>query len=348
VSGDRGGLTRRRRVAGGVVDQSSRDLLPLYDRTYYLHGVAGHEAFRRGEGGIHALLNMQRTVALACLTPPASVVDIGSGRGELARHLVDRSVGVTLVDYAPAAMEIARRFVGEHPRARYLNVSATELDTHIELASQDALFMVDFAEHVSRDELRRTLEACRRVMRPGAVLCLHSPEYTSGAVLTTSALEERHINLMDVGDLRDLLSETFAHVEAFTWNGCQRFGEPGRCIELFGIASMQPLYRPTPLEPERRPGGALAVDLRAAADSRPFLLTAELEHTEPVRGTVVPTGGSDRATPFTLEPSGNCRSSLLFAPLAGPDHASRPSRLELEPARDDRLRVVSGPTVLAR
>jgi SAM-dependent methyltransferase len=254
-------------------DLDSTDLLGLYDREYYLHGVAGHEAFRRGEGGIDAVVNMRRTYALALASPLRTALDVGAGRGELARHLVEQSVAVTLVDYSSAAMEIAHEYVGNHGRARYLTINATELTKHVKPASQDAIFLCDVAEHVSRRELRQVLDACAHVLAPHGVLVLHSPERTLGAVLTQRAVEERHINLMDIADLRAELRQAFAYGEAFTWNGQQAFCAPGRCIELFGVARHAGPYARTALNP--RPGGGFAFpgELAAAA---PFLLRCDV------------------------------------------------------------------------
>jgi SAM-dependent methyltransferase len=266
-----------------VSDPDSTDLLGLYTREYYLHGVAGHEAFRRGEGGIEAVVNMRRTCALALASPFRRAIDVGAGRGELARHLVERSIAVTLVDYSAAAMEIAREYVGNHGTARYLTISATELAEHVEPASQDAIFLCDVAEHVSRRELRRVLAACARVLSAHGVLCLHSPELTRGAVLTSRAVEARHINLMDIADLRAELGRAFPYAEAFTWNGEQAFCRPGRCIELFGVARHARPYASTALA--RGPGGAFAFPGDVAA-AGPFLLRCDVRPpgAGPVRG----------------------------------------------------------------
>ena len=221
---------------------TSLDIHHLYTREYYTHHVAGHAAFREGNGGLATLLNMRRTYALALTPRQQRVTDIGSGRGELAKALGEQGVDVTLIDYSEAAMEIARAYVGDVP-ARFLTIDASTLGRHLEPSSQDAIFMVDFVEHVSREELRTVLRECRRVLAPDGALCIHTPERTCGAVLTQRAVEPKHINLMDITDLQALLDEAFEHGEAFTWNGAQRFAEPGRCIELFGVGRRRPVPR---------------------------------------------------------------------------------------------------------
>lgn len=263
----------------------SLQLRHLYTREYYLYGVAGHEAFRQGEGGIAAVVNLARAHALAsALAPPLlRVTDIGAGRGELAKHLVQQAVTVTLVDYSPAAMRIARGFLGENGSARFLTICATDVGRYLEPSSQDAIFMCDFAEHVNRDELRRVLHECARALTPDGVLCIHTPERTSGAVMSRRAVEERHINLMDIGDLHELLGEVFGFSDAYTWNGTQAFVHPGRCIDLFGVA--RPGRPPTRVELPAAPDGTYRLRAEHALDTG-FMLRCEVrpEGSERVRG----------------------------------------------------------------
>ena len=280
----------------------------LYTREYYLHGVAGHEAFRRGAGGLDALVNVRKAYALALAAGVRRATDIGAGRGELAKHLAEQGIEVTLVDYSPAAMEIARRHVGGNGRAAYLTITATELDRHLEPASQDLIFMCDFAEHVSRDELREVFRACARVLAPGGAVVVHSPEKTSGAVLSQRAVEERHINLMDIADLRGLLGEAFGYAEAFTWNARQAHCRPGRDIDLFGVARMEPYAETAP------------------PVSGDFLLRCEVKGHGTVRGLARVDGVEH---PFTLEArEGEPCVLLLASRLLGDVHGAE--RIELE------------------
>ena len=306
----------------------STDLLGLYDRRYYLHGVAGHEAYRRGDVGLDALVNVRRTYALALVSPLRSALDLGAGRGELARHLVERSVAVTLVDYSPAAMEIAQEHVGNHGRARYLTIDATTLAQHVEPASQDAIFLCDVIEHVSRRELREILAACARVLAPQGALALHSPERTSGAVLSRRAVEERHINLMDIEDLREELRRAFRHGDAFTWDGVQVFREPGRCIELFGVARHAACRR-TVLP--RAPDGSFSFPGELAAE-QPFLLRCSVRPRAEGRLhlRLVAAGRGGDEVPLALESRAGEDCVALVASELMPAGWAGVDRLELE------------------
>jgi SAM-dependent methyltransferase len=296
-----------------VIAPDSLELKGLYTREYYLRGVAGHEAFRRGVDGIDHLQNVSRTHALAVALGPSlrRATDIGAGRGELAKHLVRQAVDVTLVDYSPAAIEIARAFVGENGSARFLTIPATEVAAHLAPASQDAVFMCDFVEHVSAAELRRVLHQCAGVLAPDGVLCIHTPERTSGAVLTNRAVEERHINLMDIAELREMLAEEFGYVDAYTWNGTQVFAEPGRCIDLFAVARMS---RPARASLPRLPDGTYRRDGLALGHG--FLLRCEAK----------PGGRSVRGRLRCLDAGGEL---LAEAPFQLDAHEGEPRVLQI-------------------
>jgi hypothetical protein len=102
--------------------------------------------------------------------------------------------------------------------------------------SQDAIFMTDFVEHLEVNELRVVLNECRRALAPGGALVIHTPERYSGAIITAKAIHGLHVNLFEIQTLRALLEEMFEVADVFTWNGVERFSEPGYCIELFAVA----------------------------------------------------------------------------------------------------------------
>lgn len=231
---------------------TSAELRHLYEERYYVEHMAGHHLVGDDDADLAAFTNIRRAYALMLEAEPKNVTDLGAGRGELARHLLARGVRVTLIDYSDAAIELARRLVGEHERASFIVADAAELGEHVPPGSQDAIFMTDVVEHISSPELRRIFDACREVMTERGTLCVHTPEKYYGSVITQSALGRYHINLFEIEDLLSLLAETFPAVEAFTWNGIERFAERGKSIELFGIGRNQPFEaRQLPLDSPR-------------------------------------------------------------------------------------------------
>jgi SAM-dependent methyltransferase len=214
--------------------RSSAHLREDYDENYY-KGMTGFEEYQDSRG-LRGYVNVHRAYSLLPSTAPARAVDIGCGRGELAKHLIDEGGEVTLLDYSPAALRYARAFIGESAQAHFVVDDAANLGEHVAEQSQEAIFMTDFVEHLEVNELRAVLNECRRALAPHGALVIHTPERYSGAIVTAKAIHGLHVNLFEIRTLRALLEEMFEAVDVFTWNGWECFSEPGYCIELFAVA----------------------------------------------------------------------------------------------------------------
>jgi SAM-dependent methyltransferase len=252
--------------------RTSAELRHLYNETYYVDNMAGAQAFRAGATGLATLTNVRRAFALMLAPRPRAATDLGAGRGELARHLLDGGARVTVLDYSEAAIALARGHIGSHPNVAFVVADAASLLDHVEPASQDAIFMTDVVEHISSPELRQIFAACRQALAPGGVLCVHTPERHYGTVVTKAAVHPFHINLFDIDSLRELLADSFEAVESFTWNGTERHTETGRSIELFALGRAGGPYATLPL-----PLGGTRV---VGPDASVWVATTLLEHVE--------------------------------------------------------------------
>jgi SAM-dependent methyltransferase len=245
-----GARPRRRAPA-----RASAELRAGYDSDYY-RSMSGYEVYR-ADGELRERANVHRAYALLAASPPVRAVDVGCGRGELARHLLEQGSEVTLLDYSPAAIQLAGDLIGERPGARFIVDDAANLAAHVPAGSQQAIFMTDFVEHLSVEELRPVLRACRRALAPDGALVIHTPERYSGAVVTDKAIHGLHVTLFEIDTLAELLRESFGSVEVFTWNGFERFEQRGHCIELFAVARPERAQRVRTLP---CPPGATAID----------------------------------------------------------------------------------------
>jgi Methyltransferase domain len=212
----------------------SKNLVDSYTEDYYLKRMAGHTLidvdfnFRR-------YTNLFRSYTLG-LSDDNLICDIGGGRGELAKYYVSLGKKVIYADYSSAAIEIAKKFVGDRDNIQYFNIDANDLPNYVTEDSIDIIFMNDFVEHISQEELLRIIATAHKMLKDSGVLIVHTPEKYYGSVLTKDAVYPQHINLMDIEDLKASLSSMFNYVDVFTWNGLQKFYEKGKSIELFGIA----------------------------------------------------------------------------------------------------------------
>src|SRR3954464_9031657 len=136
----------------------------VYDTGYYPPPCAGFEAFE-GDGVDPLYPGM---LAIAGFAAGEVVVDVGTGRGELLRVALERGAARAIgVEYSPDALELARGSGGE-----LLLADARAIPLEDGLA--DLVTLLDVAEHLTPDELGRTLAEAHRLLRPGGRLLRHT------------------------------------------------------------------------------------------------------------------------------------------------------------------------------
>jgi ubiquinone/menaquinone biosynthesis C-methylase UbiE len=170
-------------VAGGSTSrEGADDALPapavaaeVYDEEYYTHGCAGADEWTES-GGREFNPIYEGTLRKAGLRGGETVVDIGTGRGELlvvaVQHGAARAVGV---EYSPSAVALAEKTLALH---------GVEDRTEVHLADArrspvpdrfaDLVTMLDIAEHLAPEELLATCTDAHRILRPGGRLILHT------------------------------------------------------------------------------------------------------------------------------------------------------------------------------
>lgn len=147
----------------------------VYDEEYFLHACAGHEEWRESGGSAwHGMY--PGALHVAGFQPGETLVDIGTGRGELlavaAEQGAARAIGV---EYSDAAVRLAlrtieRRRVGDRAQVIKADARAVPLDDGI----ADLVTMLDVVEHLTADELATALSEARRLLRPGGRLLIHT------------------------------------------------------------------------------------------------------------------------------------------------------------------------------
>jgi SAM-dependent methyltransferase len=94
------------------------------------------------------------------------VLDVGCGRGEILRHCSKLGVQAFGVDYAPAALHMAR----DAGRAYQANAKWLPFPA----AFFDRVLMFDLVEHLHPWELNQALREARRVLRADGRLIIHT------------------------------------------------------------------------------------------------------------------------------------------------------------------------------
>jgi len=147
----------------------------IYDDFYFKHACGGHEEFTSTKG---EKLSPWMTYALflADLKPGEKVLDLGTGRGEIAYHAAKKGCFSIGLDYAMAAMGLAKD----------LREKAKNQKKPFELILSDAryfpfnpnqfnvILMLDIVEHLSPDDLLRVLKQVYSHLKPGGRLIIHT------------------------------------------------------------------------------------------------------------------------------------------------------------------------------
>jgi ubiquinone/menaquinone biosynthesis C-methylase UbiE len=147
----------------------------VYDEDYYLTCCGGHETFGPSGGSKFAGM-YPNALEMAGLRDGETVVDVGTGRGELLVVAVKKGASRAIgVEYAEAAVALARRTVSQHEVAdRAEVVLADARAMPIDDGSADLVTMLDVVEHLTDDELARSFAEILRILRPGGRLFIHT------------------------------------------------------------------------------------------------------------------------------------------------------------------------------
>lgn len=106
----------------------------------------------------------------------ARLVDYGCGQGFLFEHLRRRAPGARYVglDFSPGSVaHVEGKFAGQPGFERA--VHAAGLPSPIESGSADIAVSLEMIEHLDDERLDASLAEMRRLLRPGGLLCLTTP-----------------------------------------------------------------------------------------------------------------------------------------------------------------------------
>ncbi len=146
-----------------------------YDRDYYLECCAGAEEWR--ESGGRAPLGLYAgALRKAGLRSGETVVDVGTGRGELVAVAIEMGAGrATGVDYSEAAVDLARQTLAVHDLGdRAAVVLADARAIPLPDGDADLAMLLDVVEHLSPPELATALREIHRLLRPGGRVFIHT------------------------------------------------------------------------------------------------------------------------------------------------------------------------------
>lgn len=194
-------------------------------------------------GGLIAAEHLARYRAVAAHCAGKEVLDAGCGLGYGTVMLAANAARATGLDLDPEAIAEARNRAGSGTSAEFTQGSILELP--FEDDSFDLATCFEAIEHLPDHE--RALDELHRVLRPGGLLAVSSPNpvhYPEG--------NPHHVRELDSAELAEALGRRFGNVEIY--------------LQRVWIAST--LMRAGEFA-ERGQSGTLAVDRTAEADRNP-------------------------------------------------------------------------------
>jgi ubiquinone/menaquinone biosynthesis C-methylase UbiE len=145
-----------------------------YTERYFREVAAGAEDWSEDAtpiGGIYSYVLTQ----LVRLDPGSQLVDVGCGRGELIALAAEHGMRAVGVDYAPAAIALARATLDARALAGRAEVRQGDArGLPVGDAEADAVTMLDVVEHLLPVELTLALAEARRVLGRGGQLVIHT------------------------------------------------------------------------------------------------------------------------------------------------------------------------------
>ena len=146
-----------------------------YDETYYREWCAGYDVWVASDGAQAAGI-YPGFLAKAELRPGETVVDVGTGRGELLAVAVQLGAAHAYgIEYSNDAVRMAEQTLRQHhvgDRAEVLLCDARS--TGLPSGVADLVCFVDVVEHLTPSELHTTLREAHRLLRPGGRAVAHT------------------------------------------------------------------------------------------------------------------------------------------------------------------------------
>jgi SAM-dependent methyltransferase len=107
------------------------------------------------------------------LKPQSIVLDFGAGKGDLARLLLKSDYKVIAVDSSKKSVQALEKSIGAHPNLLQTGVVVNGLP--LPSSSLDAVLLVEIIEHLHSSDLGPLLQEFMRVLRPGGILFVTTP-----------------------------------------------------------------------------------------------------------------------------------------------------------------------------
>ncbi len=175
VPGYAGDLIVRTREEAATLGaaRDHRAIRDEYTREYFLQDCGGYQAFKSAGGLVLADARLVTVFEAGAPWKGLRVLDVGSGRGELAHACYRAGAEVIGLDYSSAATDIAHETYAADLGSRLQFVCEDVLD-YAPPHPFDRIVATDFVEHVDRAALDVVLGRLRQWLAPSGRLLIHT------------------------------------------------------------------------------------------------------------------------------------------------------------------------------
>lgn len=156
------------------------------------------------------MFHWHRYQAIEPLTKGRRVLEIGCGSGYGANFLANTAKSVTAIDVDPSAIADAARL---YTATNLVYQCASGLDMPFPTQVFDVVVLFELIEHIKPIEHKRLLEEIRRVMAPGGVLAMSTPDHERTTAM--GADNPYHIGELSTSDVDALLHQHFPVVAMY-------------------------------------------------------------------------------------------------------------------------------------
>ncbi|HZR09728.1 MAG TPA: class I SAM-dependent methyltransferase, partial [Myxococcales bacterium] len=153
------------------------------------------------------------------------VLDVASGEGYGAAYLASRAATVDGFDASAEAVRHAAKVYGDNPRLSFANADIESFFRDAQPGSYDLVTAFEVIEHVDEPAQRMLLEGIRKVLAPGGVALISSPDKQ---LYSDVRLQKNpfHVREMYREEFQALLASIFPNVKTFeqlTYTGSALF-----------------------------------------------------------------------------------------------------------------------------
>ena len=152
-------------------EKSKSEISDYLDDNYYdLQTQGGSSAHLRDQwANIHKLIEP---------VDEQRILDIGCGSGKYAASMSHRGYP-TAIDFSPVAMQLTRRTISEqgNPERAFILQSRGE-ELPFASGTYDKVTALDIVEHINQAEYEALVVDVLRVLKPGGVFCIYTPNKT--------------------------------------------------------------------------------------------------------------------------------------------------------------------------